>query len=168
MRPLHRPHQPSSLAHLPAALSEVFLSVSLSFKLGCLSCQPQTLLHLHPSNLCFLLQFLAHYLFMRLFLLYLSSQGPLSPSRNPLEAPLHIAGNMGGVLFQIIMLKVDGDGFPWRLVQWLNIYLPTQGTRFDSRSGRIPHVPGQISPCTTSTEPERPRVHVLHREKPLR
>ena len=92
MRPLHRPHQPSSLAHLPAVLLEIFLSVSLSFKLGCLSCQPQTWLRLHPSNLCFLLQSLARCLFTRLFPLYLSSQWPLSPSRTPLEAPLHIAG----------------------------------------------------------------------------
>ena len=42
------------------------------------------------------------------------------------------------------------------VVQWGRIRLPVQWTRFDPRSGKISHAAGtagQLSPCTTPTEP---------------
>ena len=55
------------------------------------------------------------------------------------------------------------------VVQWLRIHLPVQG--FDPWSGKIPHAKGQLNPCTTTTEPTRPRASTPHkrshrREKP--
>ena len=53
------------------------------------------------------------------------------------------------------------------VVQLLRIRLPMQGTRFDPCSGKIPHAEGQLSPCTTTTEPAHPRARALQQEKPL-
>ena len=36
----------------------------------------------------------------------------------------------------------------------MGIHLPLQGTEVQSLSGKIPHTAGQLSPCTTITEPE--------------
>ena len=38
-------------------------------------------------------------------------------------------------------------------VQWLGIHLPMQGTWVPSWSGKIPPPEGQLTPCTTATEP---------------
>ena len=56
------------------------------------------------------------------------------------------------------------------LVQCLRIHLAMQRTLVldweDPWSGNIPHVLKQQSPCTTTTEPECPKVCVLQQEKP--
>ena len=41
------------------------------------------------------------------------------------------------------------------MVEWAGIHLPMQGTQVRSMVQRIPRAVGQLSPCTTTTEPER-------------
>ena len=52
------------------------------------------------------------------------------------------------------------------MVQWLRIHLPMQD-RFFHGSRKIPHAAGQLSSCTTTTEPAGPRARGLQHEKPL-
>ena len=51
------------------------------------------------------------------------------------------------------------------VVQWLRIRLPMQGTWVQSRGTSIPHAMGQLSLCTTTTEPARSRALVLQLER---
>ena len=39
------------------------------------------------------------------------------------------------------------------VAKWIRIHLPSRGDGFDPRSGKIPHVAEQPSPCTTTFEP---------------
>jgi len=53
------------------------------------------------------------------------------------------------------------------MVLWLRISLPMQGTWFYPQSGKIPHASGQLSPCTTTTEPVHSMACEQQPEKPL-
>lgn len=66
------------------------------------------------------------------------------------------------------------------MTQWRKIYPPIRGHGFDPRSGKIPRAGEQLSPCTTTLEPELqspgaatteasvPRASPPQREKSLR
>ena len=53
------------------------------------------------------------------------------------------------------------------VIQWLGVHLPMHGQEFGLRSGRIPHIPGQLSLCETTTEAQAPRTCAPQQEKPL-
>ena len=60
-----------------------------------------------------------------------------------------------------------------RVVQWIRICCPCRGNRFEPLSRKIPHATGQLSLCSTTTEPMHSRAHALqqkkhHNEKPMR
>ena len=52
------------------------------------------------------------------------------------------------------------------VVQWLRIHLSTHGTRVRSRSRKIPHAEGQLSPVPQLLSPHS-RAHARPQEKPL-
>ena len=68
----------------------------------------------------------------------------------------------------------DWEAWISLMVQWLRIHLPSRGHGFDTWSRKIPHAAGQLSPCSTATEPVlqlrkpmSPGAHTLQQGNPL-
>ena len=68
--------------------------------------------------------------------------------------------------FNLFCIKDSGSPGTSLVVQWLRICLPTQGHRFEPRSGKIPHAAEQLRPCATTTAPREPGARAPQQEKP--
>ena len=72
----------------------------------------------------------------------------------------------GDGIAQRIKVKVKNQGLP----SWSSgkeSFCQHRGPRFNSWSRKIPHGPGQLSLCATTTEARVPRAWALQQEKPL-
>lgn len=55
--------------------------------------------------------------------------------------------------FQFLKILIDPLTQVYLVAQWLRICLAVQGHPFHPWSGKVPHAPGWLSPCATTTEP---------------